>query len=308
MNCYFVIALAAFVTTSTGSRIKQINQHDLKTQGVKFSKGQTFICLQKWQKGGFTGGGYVDQFCLADLEEVMKGTSTGAKKLRVAKSLGRCVAQSKPHTFKVCSIKGKSDKRLNYGEKVYAPKCCFERLATDFTVPSGDKIPLLSAAVSASTCAEMREAPVSSQSKLVTAGSKTNSQKPGSKKPTKSEPSKDIDWNNIPAPVFAEDETTTTTTTVAEPERIEEVVVDNEAENIADEVIQRLLDEDNGKDDGIEDLEIDVSDVVEDEVLDPLEQQVVQEHASATLDLDGVDFSDNLRLWRERDAANRKQD
>jgi hypothetical protein len=310
MTCCFVIALVAFVTTGTGSRIKQINQHDLKTQGVKFWKGQTYICLQKWQKGGLMGGGYVDKFCLADLDGVMDGTSTGAKKLQVAKSLSLCLAQSAPHMFKVCNLKGKSDKRLNYGEKVYAPKSCFQRLATDLTVPSGEKVPLLAAAVSASTCLKMRQIAVSSQNKFAPTESKTNSKKPGSKKPSKPEPAKDIDWNNIPAPVFAGDATTTTTTTVAEPERMEEEVVDNEAEHIADEVIQRLLDEDKGKGDGIEDLEIDMSDTgVEDEVLDTLEQQqVVQEHASATLNLDGVDFKENLRLWRERDAANRKQD
>jgi|Transcript_4114 hypothetical protein len=284
MNCYFVIALAAFVTTSTCSRIKQINQHDLKTQGVKFVEGQTFICLQKWQKNGLSG--YVDQFCLADLEEVMQGTTKGAKQLRAATSLDPCAAQSKPYTFKVCSIKGKIDKRLNYNDKVYAPKRCFKRLDTDFEASDGAKIPLLSAAVSASPCIQMRKLPESEQNKFWT-------QKPGSKKTTNLEPAK-----NIPAPVVAGDETTTTTTTVAEPEH-------NEVESIADEVIQRILDEDEGKGDGIGDLEIE-SDGAEDEVLDP--QQVVQEHASATLDLDGIDFSEKLKLWRERDAANRKQD
>jgi hypothetical protein len=306
---------------STGSRLKPIVQHNAKAQGsITWRKDDIYICTQKWEK---SSGEYQDKFCLAKLDDVLEGAETGAKKMKVTQKLSKCRAKSMTYRFKVCNLKGKKDKRLNYNEKMYVPRSCFQRFAQDFVAPSGQEVPLVSAAVSLRACRSMFKLPPAIQTHIVPKGALDAAKKP-LEKPGSDQPTKEFDWDNLQdlnlpvqdvtdtvADGIADEVTTTTTTTaMSEPES---TVVDGiETDGIVDEVIMNILAQDNvNKEDISGDLDLsmvdeDGSGVHENE--DTLEQQDVEDEAdtrNASLDLDGMVISQIRQLWKEREEKER---
>jgi hypothetical protein len=247
----------------------------------------------------------------------MKGMETGAKKMRVTPDLSRCVAQSAPHRFKVCNLKGKADKRLNYGEKKYVPKSCFTKLKQDFVATGKDRsmnIPIVIAAVKLKTCKAMFRLPQTSQVKLTTEEDSSGKSKKPVQKPGKPvEPVTDADWNNIPAPVYVEDVTTTTTTTVDEDSVDEDDTTTTTTTIIEDEALQNLLNEDREDVEEIDGLDMEVLDElgtdVDSVVEDRLEEERVQVQdglqESAELDLDALGVAQIRALWQKRAEKNK---
>jgi hypothetical protein len=209
-----------------GSRLKQFNQQDLQSGApVLWKQGNVYFCTQKWEK---SRGKYVDKFCLANMKEVLDASEKGARHFKVSNSLSPCTAQSMSYRFKICNIKGKQDMRLNYGEKVYAPKGCFKRISEDFATPDGTKIPLLIAAVSYKQCRALYQSPIEAQNVL-----EQEQDQPVAKKPDLEPAGKDeFDWDNLPEELTLSAEGTTTTTTTVEEALMEEIEPDGLGEQM----------------------------------------------------------------------------
>eukprot|EP00427_Karlodinium_veneficum_P065625 CAMPEP_0169317642 /NCGR_PEP_ID=MMETSP1017-20121227/6830_1 /TAXON_ID=342587 /ORGANISM="Karlodinium micrum, Strain CCMP2283" /LENGTH=150 /DNA_ID=CAMNT_0009411801 /DNA_START=73 /DNA_END=525 /DNA_ORIENTATION=- len=148
-------------------------------------------------------------------------------------------------------------------------------------------IPLVVAAVRFKECKDMFNLPPKSQAILGTEeGSSGKSKKPGQKSVKSVEPVTEVDWNNIPAPVYVEDVTTTTTTTMDEDSVDEDETTTTTTIIIEDEV--EVLDE----------LGTDIDSAHEDSLAH------VQDR-SAEFNLDTLTVAQIRELWQKRDDKNK---
>jgi hypothetical protein len=276
-----MIAFAILMTPGTGSRLKQVEQQDVKSGApVLWKKGNVYFCTQKWEK---RSGKYVDKFCLANMEEVLDASEKGARHFKVSHSLSPCIAQSMKYRFKICNIKGKQDMRLNYAEKSYAPKGCFQRMAEDFATPDGSKIPLLIASVTYKQCREIYQKPVESQNVL-----ERQQAQPVAKKPDLEPAGRDeFDWDNLNHEelTLSAEGTTTTTTTIVDIVDVDEALL----EEIEPDGLGEEMDLGVGGVGGV----VDNLDVIE----DALDHEEVK---SKSIDL--ADIAAIRNLWLQREA------
>lgn len=127
------LCLLATFTTTDAARIKQ---HQQASTFRGWSKGDTFICMKKWQKNrGAAGGRGRERYCLVNFEQIWDARSdVKSKKLKMTASTswGMCESLKNTHNMKLCNLKGKQDKRVSYKDRVHVPKKCFSFASENF--------------------------------------------------------------------------------------------------------------------------------------------------------------------------------
>jgi hypothetical protein len=290
-----IVALACLGFTA-GARVKTHLQQQQSATAVPWSKGQIFICMQKWEKGSKK---FKDEFCLADFAKVLvgnekiqeaRGAGKKTPKIMVAKSMSKCEAKSLPHRMKVCNLKGKEDIRLSYKEKVHIPKSCFLKIIRTHTGGGGSAIPLLEAAVERDECLDMlHNASPEAQNALGVQVISTGNLKPGPKD------HETFDWDNL------QDLTLGAT-------RGETVETDVEEDMATNNFLLEKMMEQDSTEDGFDTNggdEVHKAEIVEDVVV-PDTVEHTEPEVDGAMDLNDMSIAQVRNLWRQREAANKQ--
>eukprot|EP00427_Karlodinium_veneficum_P020965 CAMPEP_0169100844 /NCGR_PEP_ID=MMETSP1015-20121227/21309_1 /TAXON_ID=342587 /ORGANISM="Karlodinium micrum, Strain CCMP2283" /LENGTH=313 /DNA_ID=CAMNT_0009161823 /DNA_START=58 /DNA_END=999 /DNA_ORIENTATION=+ len=291
------VLIACALLAASGNRLKPGLQEQLGPDlNVKWRKGAAFICLQKWERKGEK---FTDQFCLADLQEVLdaeakilqaRAAGKPAGKMRVAKKLAKCQAKRAAHLLKVCDLKGKQfSYRLSYSDRAHVPKICFSKSARVHLAQDSFPIELVQSAVQWKTCTKLGEMPEPAQNAFLEAVNESSSTTTTS-----------LEIEDFVKDISIEEESSTTTTTttttiaiVASLSTSTSTTTTTTSTTVSLDLVSQIL---RDNEDGIDN---DAGTLVS--IRDEGSDSVEVEDDTAGVDIDKFNFQQLRDLWRKRE-------